>query len=211
MTFLDIKKAVIERSGRFDLVVDLTDYVDAGVDAFIHAGQRYLEGRISGGPTRFSVELSLTAGTSEYTYPSGLRAALSTKLLDTDGTTLYVLNQISLQALQGLPESTAVPICVAYDFANRQIYVYPTPDQAYKLQIDTVGRAEPLADDDDDNWWTLQYPEALILSALYRIEIANRNTEGARDWLLALEEDLRNIEIDIIEQENETYQQQDIW
>ena len=43
MNLKQIRQRVIDRSGRFDLVVDTTDYVDNGCDDYIQAGQRHLD------------------------------------------------------------------------------------------------------------------------------------------------------------------------
>ena len=43
MTLLDIRTKFVEASGRYDLVVDVDNYVDNGANFFIQAGQRYLD------------------------------------------------------------------------------------------------------------------------------------------------------------------------
>lgn len=43
MNLLEVRAKFIEISGRADLVVDETDYVDNGADFYINAGQRYLD------------------------------------------------------------------------------------------------------------------------------------------------------------------------
>ena len=43
MNLLDIRTKFIELSGRSDLVVDETDYVDSGANFFINAGNRWLD------------------------------------------------------------------------------------------------------------------------------------------------------------------------
>ena len=44
-TLLEIRTEFINRSGRFDLVIDTDDYLDDGADFFINAGLRHLEAR----------------------------------------------------------------------------------------------------------------------------------------------------------------------
>lgn len=43
MNLLQVRTKFIDLTGRFDLVVDTTSYVDNGADFFIQAGQRYLD------------------------------------------------------------------------------------------------------------------------------------------------------------------------
>ncbi len=45
MNLLTVRTNLVNKSGRFDLVVDTTDYVDDGADYYINAGQRYLDRR----------------------------------------------------------------------------------------------------------------------------------------------------------------------
>lgn len=45
MSLKETRIQFIEFSGRYDLVVDTVNYVDAGADKFIHAGQRWLDRR----------------------------------------------------------------------------------------------------------------------------------------------------------------------
>lgn len=43
MNLKEVRTALVQRSGRYDLVVDTTDYVDNGADFFIDAGCRLLD------------------------------------------------------------------------------------------------------------------------------------------------------------------------
>jgi len=43
MNLIQLRTKLIELSGRFDLVVDLTDYADNGADFFIYEGQKHLD------------------------------------------------------------------------------------------------------------------------------------------------------------------------
>jgi len=43
MTLLELRTQFIKQNGRFDLVVDTTDYEDDGADYYINAGVRYLD------------------------------------------------------------------------------------------------------------------------------------------------------------------------
>ena len=43
MNLLQIRRKFVEISGRYDLIVDTTDWADNGADFFINAGQRFLD------------------------------------------------------------------------------------------------------------------------------------------------------------------------
>jgi hypothetical protein len=46
MTLLELRQKLVQLSGRYDLVVDTTDYVDNGANFFINAGQRWLDRKV---------------------------------------------------------------------------------------------------------------------------------------------------------------------
>lgn len=46
MNLLEIRTQLVNESGRFDLVVDVTDYVDAGANFHITAGLKYLDRKV---------------------------------------------------------------------------------------------------------------------------------------------------------------------
>lgn len=62
MELLDIRTKFIEISGRFDLVVDTTDYADDGADFFIKAGQRYLDSKVNTHKSLARFQKDLTSG-----------------------------------------------------------------------------------------------------------------------------------------------------
>ena len=53
---------------------------------------------------------------------------------------------------------------------------------------------------DPDTFWAIQYPMTLVHSALYKLEITTRNTEGAKDWLFAIQATSRGIAYNVAEQ-----------
>ena len=75
---------------------------------------------------------------------------------------------------------------------------------AQKYLDKRFGHAElslELEDDADTSWWTLEAPETLVLASLYELEVAYRNTEGANDWMGALNNELMSLEYDQISEE----------
>ena len=213
MSLLSIRQQVVDKSGRTDLVTDLTDYADSGADWYIQAGQRWLDNRISTGPTRGTVTLSLTADDGgTYSFPSNLQAIIKASLVDSDGKLVRGLPQVRREGLFGLVTDPSTPNRFSVDIRNRTITVYPAPDEDYTLHILGDLQNDFLEDDDDTNWWTDNYPEILVLATCYQIEVYYRNSQGQRDWLFALEEALRGVELQIIEQESAPYSnQRDSW
>ena len=203
MTLREIRESVVNKSGRNDLVGDITNYVDNGANEYIRAGQRFLDNRLSTGPTQGPITVDLSeSGGATYNFPTTLTSAVRAVLLDSDSKFINVLSIVSLTDLFGLSADASTPLMVTFNQRDRTLTVYPAPDKDLKLQLLANLEFAPLTADTDRNWWSDQYPEVLVRSALYEIEIDYRNRAGAADWLSALEEDLLGIEKNIIEQES---------
>jgi hypothetical protein len=46
MTLLEVRKKLVELSGKYDLVIDTVDWVDNGANFYINAGQRWLDRKL---------------------------------------------------------------------------------------------------------------------------------------------------------------------
>ncbi len=68
MNLLAIRTKFVEVSGRFDLVVDRTDYADQGADFFIKAGQGYLQSIILGPKSEAQINRRLANGGNSVTF-----------------------------------------------------------------------------------------------------------------------------------------------
>ncbi len=55
-------------------------------------------------------------------------------------------------------------------------------------------------DDDDENFWMLNYPDLVTKAALQRLEVSYRNTAGANDWLTSLKLDLIDLDMELLEE-----------
>ncbi len=76
-------------------------------------------------------------------------------------------------------------------------------DKAYTIDITGKFYSTSIAEGTDpDTFWAINYPLTLIHSALYKLEIGYRNTEGANDWLKAVMADLKLIDNNVAEQES---------
>lgn len=77
----------------------------------------------------------------------------------------------------------------------------PPADGTYTLEVIGSVDVAKLSVNTDANVFTARFPAALLLSALYQLEVFYRNTEGSKDWMNALQVELTNIEMDSIEEE----------
>lgn len=88
-------------------------------------------------------------------------------------------------------------------YGKMSVIVMPPVDVTYTIIVwgrffqkkltDTAGQTK--------NYWTEVHPELLVLSALWAHEVTQRNTEGAKDWMNAVDEYIQGIELDAIDEE----------
>lgn len=82
--------------------------------------------------------------------------------------------------------------------AGKSIVVYPVPDVLYNLEVIGCFFTPRFSNDVIETRWSAQYPELLIMAAMYKLEVRNRNSEGQRDLLNSIELELRSIAFDTI-------------
>lgn len=78
-------------------------------------------------------------------------------------------------------------------------------DKEYMIEIDGLFNHPELTDvipAVTDNWWTVQYPEAVMLSAMYHMELTYRNSEGANDYLIGMRGIIDGIDKDRADEES---------
>jgi hypothetical protein len=228
MNLSELREKFAQFSGRYDLVN--TDGSDNGADFFINAGQRFLDRRIdfrkSNG--RLFKELAANswflkmrdcrtiekvwmnddegrweldkkdflwlhneypdtiaetdAGDPLYWSPAELRG-IDIKDVDNQGSFFnYVITEADKEDLTGL------------------IFL---PPPSVSMVIEVMGKfySKTLREDNDTSYWLGVVPETLLTAALYRLEIIYRNTEGAKDWLAAVDIDLTDIDKDAVQED----------
>ena len=82
------------------------------------------------------------------------------------------------------------------------IVLLPPADEAITLEIHGKFYSPELDNDSDRSYWSEVVPETLLMAALYRLEVFYRNTEGAKDWLAAIDLDLVGIDKDAVHEDN---------
>lgn len=199
---------------------DYLEDVPVTVDYYIHAGQAMLDDRVTVPALLAEAEFALVAGTASVNL-SNLRSIEGVRVESADGTFFlteksageiladygeYPFSSVSsgrpLYYTRSLPRSIdEAHLDNVGDLAD-QIYIVPAPDQAYTLYVRGYFTSAELTDITDVNWWSLRYPHLLIDAALYKIELAYRNTAGANDYLTGLERDLRGVEANAVEGES---------
>ena len=86
-------------------------------------------------------------------------------------------------------------------FDKDAFFLYPVADREYGIQVVGDFYTPSLSSTITKTWWSVNHPELVIAAGRYWIEVANRNTEGTRDWLAIIDANLRDITNDFIENE----------
>lgn len=85
-------------------------------------------------------------------------------------------------------------------YSYNGIIFMPPADEAYTLEIVGSFYSPTLSDDADENYWTVEFPIVVVMSALRQLEVIYRNTEGVKDWDGAILSELANIDKDMAAQ-----------
>ena len=226
MNLKEVRQKFVDLSGRFDLVVDTDDYLDAGADFFIQAGSKLLDQLEDSGAEEGTVFVKIKVG-QYYVFIPGLRVVEQVwsydgqsrkQLTDTDRVGLReffpskVINNETGNPAQyypgsfkiGNPDSPdgvtdyMVKLSSETDVPNG--ILFPPTDRAMTLEINGKFFSHPLEKCGDENYWSVNYPLLLIWAALYNVEVTYRNTTGANDWLNAIENKLYSIACDAVDQ-----------
>jgi len=209
MTPLELKKKIVDGSGRFDLVVDITSYADAGILSFINLAQIHLDKRY---PlytfNRSRAQTQTTISASNEVAASGLKY-LDTISYIANNSHVYLTKMTHDEFLlsQASIGSSALP--TKYYWDGLTIYL---DNLAIDGTLYLVGRftsAYSLVDGDDAETspnsigaWVAVYGEIVYLAARMLLEEDRRNSTGVNDWNVLIERELMNIDKDIAEQED---------
>ena len=233
MTLLELRTALIQRSGRYDLVVDTIAYADQGANFFIDAGCRLLDRMHTMKKSYARYYADVVVG-EYYKIFARCRSIKEVWMSNADGR--FELGKIALNdmkanylnepiadmdtgeplyyapaTLRTIPEQADIVIVDDIDGTvaseEGEHYTYngivwtPPADEAFRLEVYGLFLSHKLEADIDENHWSVNEPHLLIMAALYYIEVFHRNTQGAADWLQAIELDSSGIDKDAIEEE----------
>ncbi len=74
------------------------------------------------------------------------------------------------------------------------VELFPRPDTDFVMEVYGKFHSPKLLEEGDTNLWSQLYPDLLIKAACHSLEVFYRNTEGARDWLTDIMDELRDME-----------------
>lgn len=69
----------------------------------------------------------------------------------------------------------------------------PKADKAYELYVQGIYKSMELIEDTDSTIWTVLYSRLWLYASLYQLEVAYKNAEAMKSWLLALENEAQEL------------------
>lgn len=136
MDLVNLRQKFVELSGRYDLVVDTTDWADSGADFFINAGQNHLDRLFK--HKKSEARAFGTLGIGGY-YFNITRARAVKNVWVSTTSTKYELEKKSIQEIKGFFTKPPADIDT-----GRPIYYSPTvlrnvPEESDQIIVDSFG------------------------------------------------------------------------
>lgn len=231
MNLLSIRQQFCKLSGRYDLASTTTVEfdTDSGADFFINAGMRFLDRKYQTQKSVASYFEEIAIG-SWYLTLQRCFAIQEVWMNDTESRwklTKYPYQQIKetytglVSMTEGGPPLYYAPVQLrsvqVFDFQSLGAFfnyvessddgtfngIIFTPKTDVLHNVEVIGRFyhADMENNLDQNFWTNEAPEVLLKGALYQLEVFYRNSEGANDWLRAIELDGMELEKNLVEEE----------
>jgi len=110
----------------------------------------------------------------------------------------YIPENAEAGDIGALAGFTEVPAGNAFEY-NTILLNVPVQYQSM-LDIRGLFYSKELVEDDDVNYWSVNHPMLLYMSAMRQIEIVNRNTQGVNDWTTAIAVEIKQLGMDLVEE-----------
>jgi hypothetical protein len=229
MNLGEIREKFVQFSGRYDLIN--SDGSDNGANFFVSAGQKFLDRRIDFRKTQGVYFKSLSTdewylklqncrslekiwvNTTEERWQlekkdlSWLYKEYPDSISETDSGDPLYWAPAELRGIrtadkddQGDFFNYVLGESGREDFSG--IVILPPTNEAITIELHGKFYSPKLVNDSDTSYWSVVVEETLLMAALYRLEIFYRNTEGAKDWLGAIDLDLADIDKDSVQEDN---------
>jgi len=224
MNLGEIRTLFGELSGRLDLVT-ADDDGKYSVDTYIKQGSKMLD-RMADIESSHSVvfrtveegdyyleisnvraihEVWLYAGESSYQLKEGTKEQLRGMfpgLLANSDTGIPSWYHTANMRVEELSDTTLEGFLNHVDFSG-EFYngiIFPPIETSGIFEIDGNFYSTELSKASDENYWSVENPMMLVWAALYHLEVSYRNSEGAKDWMTAISQNLTMLEFDHVEQ-----------
>jgi len=226
MSLLTVRQKFIELSGRHDLVVDVTDYVDNGANFYIQSGQKMLDRMINFRKSKASYFERVGAGVWSVTFPlcravknvwvnnttgrsrlepkdyNWLREEFASLITSTDRGTPAYFCRARMRAIEDDSQNLGSFFTLIEESLDLHgIIILPPPDEAVVIEVEGLFYSDALTADTSTSFWTENESDILVWASLYKLEVSYRNSEGAKDWLASIKEALKDLDMDEVEDE----------
>ena len=155
-----------------------TDFT-AQLDTFIGNTQERLSRDIDPVGFNQNVTSSMSVGDRFITLPSAIEPMLINyfNILVSGNRQFLEIKPIEyLQEYWPNASITSTPVYFA-NFDDNTLYVAPTPDSAYTMELGYQGRINPLSNTNTTNWYTDNAPDALLYGSLSEANLFTKNME----------------------------------
>lgn len=140
MSLLEVRKNFIQTCGRYDLVVDTTDWVDQGANFFIDAGQKWLDSRANIDKSHSRVFETINAG-DWYVLFQKARAIQQVWVSNATGEK-WQLCKVDFDIIRAAYADIPTDLDQGDPLYYTPIYVRTTPETAGKITITYFGAIE---------------------------------------------------------------------
>ena len=86
-------------------------------------------------------------------------------------------------------------------YAYNGILFLPPADGNYMIEVWGQFYSTVMTADTHESYWSVNHPELLVMATQCVVEKMNRNTEGAKDWLISIQQELEGIDKDLVEED----------
>lgn len=127
----------------------------------------------------------LTTGEPAYYFPAGIRLVPES-------------DRLTIAELDSIIDWTHVIIDPSYNYNG--VLFYPPADGDYTIEINGLFYSPELSSDTDNSFWSVVHPEILLMAANRQLEIDYRNTQGVKDWEMAIQTEILGLGKDLVEE-----------
>ena len=91
-----------------------------------------------------------------------------------------------------------IPAGSAHEY--NAILVSVPASEKLTILINGLFYSAELVNDTDENYWSVAHPMLLYMAAMRQVEVANRNTQGVKDWEASIGADVKTLGFDLVEE-----------
>lgn len=107
-------------------------------------------------------------------------------------------DRLAIGDFEGMLDYSDVMFDKHYEYNG--VIFYPPPDVVYVIEVWGMFYSPELSTNTDESFWSVVHPEVLLMAAMHQLEIMYRNTDGANDWLNAIQLEVSGLGKDFVEE-----------